>query len=235
MVHGKSTLAKLISGIIKPSKGEILVEEKNTKEKQNFLEIRKEIGIVFQNPENQIIFNNVEDEMKFALENLKIENKEEKIRQALKKVGLEGKEKEETYSLSLGQKQRLCIASVLTLETKYIVLDEPTAMLDPKGKEEIYEIVKKLKQEGYTIIYVTNIIDEILLSDEIWVIEQGSLKDSFYKNDILEHIKQMKDCGIKIPEIIDLLQQLENKDIHIKLEEWTMKELIEKLVKEYKK
>lgn len=235
MVHGKSTLAKLIAGIIKPSKGEILVEEKNTKEKQNFLEIRKEIGIVFQNPENQIIFNNVEDEMKFALENLKIENKEEKIIQALKKVELEGKEKEETYSLSLGQKQRLCIASVLTLETKYIVLDEPTAMLDPKGKEEIYEIVKKLKQEGYTIIYVTNIIDEILLSDEIWVMEEGCIKDSFCKNDILEHIKQMKDCGIKIPEIIDLLQQLETKDIYIKLEEWTMKELIEKLVKEYKK
>ena len=108
-------------------------------------------------------------------------------------------------------------------------------MLDPKGKEEIYEIVKKLKQEGYTIIYVTNIIDEILLSDEIWVMEEGCIKDAFYKNDILEHIKQMKDCGIKIPEIIDLLQQLETKDIHIKLEEWTMKELIEKLVKEYKK
>lgn len=235
MAHGKSTLAKIIAGIIKPSKGDILVEEKNTKEKKNFLEIRKEIGIVFQNPENQIIFNNVEDEMKFALENLKIDNKEEKIKQALKKVGLEGKEKEETYSLSLGQKQRLCIASVLSMETKYIVLDEPTAMLDPKGKEEIYEIVKKLKQDGYTIIYVTNIIDEILLSDEIWVVEEGCIKDSFSKKDILQHIKQMKDCGIKIPEIIELLQQLEAKDIHIQLEEWTMKELIEKLVKEYRK
>lgn len=235
MALGKSTIAKLIAGITNPSKGEILIEEKNTKEKKNFLEIRKEVGIVFQNPDNQIIFNNVEDEMKFALENLKIDDKEEKIKNALEKVGLLGKEKEETYTLSLGQKQRLCIASVLALETKYIILDEPTAMLDPNGKEEIYKIVKKLKQDGYTIIYVTNIIDEILLSDEIWVMESGEIKDCFYKKDILEHIKEMKDCGIKIPEIIDLLQQLKEKDIDIKLKEWTMKELIEKLVKEYKK
>lgn len=234
MVHGKSTLAKLISGIVKPSSGEVLIEGKSTKKKENFLPIRKEVGIVFQNPENQIIFNSVEDEIRFPLENLKIENVEEKIVEALEKVGLEGKEKEEAYTLSLGQKQRLTIASVLAMQTKYIVLDEPTAMLDPKGKEEIYKIVKELKQEGYSIIYITNIIDEILLSDEIWVMEEGNIKTTFEKKDILEHIVEIEESDIKIPEIITLLQDLEKQDIKIKLEDWTMQELVQKLVEKYK-
>ena len=162
--------------------------------------------------------------------NLKIENIDEKIVEALKKVGLEGKEKQEAYTLSLGQKQRLTIASVLAMQTKYIVLDEPTAMLDPKGKEEIYKIVKELKQEGYSIIYITNIIDEILLSDEIWVMEEGSIKTTFAKHDILEHISEIEESDIKIPEIITLLQDLKKQNIQIDLKEWTMEELIKKLV-----
>lgn len=230
MDHGKSTLAKLISGIVKPTSGEVLIEGKSTKKKENFLPIRKEVGIVFQNPENQIIFNSVEDEIRFPLENLKIENIDPKIVEALKKVGLEGKEKEEAYTLSLGQKQRLTIASVLAMETKYIVLDEPTAMLDPKGKEEIYKIVKELKQEGYSIIYITNIIDEILLSDEIWVMEEGSIKTTFAKHGILEHISEIEESDIKIPEIITLLQDLKKQNIDIELENWTTEELVQKLV-----
>ena len=234
MVHGKSTLAKIIAGIVKPTSGDVFIEGKNTKRKEDFLSIRKEVGIVFQNPENQIIFNSIEDEIRFPLENLKLENKEEKIKEALKKVGLAGKEKQEAYTLSLGQKQRLTIATVLAMQTKYIVLDEPTAMLDPKGKEEVYEIVKRLKKEGYTIIYITNIIDEILLSDEIWVMEDGIIKDSFAKVDILDHIEEIEQSDIKIPEIISLLQELKKKNIKIELEEWTMQELIQKLVKGYK-
>ena len=234
MVHGKSTLAKIIAGIVKPTSGDVFIEGKNTKRKEDFLSIRKEVGIVFQNPENQIIFNSIEDEIRFPLENLKLENIEEKIKEELKKVGLAGKEKQEAYTLSLGQKQRLTIATVLAMQTKYIVLDEPTAMLDPKGKEEVYEIVKRLKKEGYTIIYITNIIDEILLSDEIWVMEDGIIKDSFAKVDILDHIEEIEQSDIKIPEIISLLQELKKKNIKIELEEWTMQELIQKLVKGYK-
>jgi len=232
---GKSTLAKIIAGILKPTLGEVLIEGKNTKKKEDFLDIRKQVGIVFQNPENQIIFNSVEDEIKFPLENLKIEKTEEKIKEVLKKVGLEGKEKEEAYNLSLGQKQRLTIATTLGMKTQYIVLDEPTAMLDPKGKEEIYKIVKELKQEGYGIIYITNIIDEILLSDKIWIVEEGRIKNSFEKVDILDHIEEIKQSDIKIPEIIELVQELKKENIKIDLEQWTMQELIEKLVKEYKK
>lgn len=235
MVLGKSTIAKLISGIVKPTKGKILIDEKDTSQKENFFDIRKKVGIVFQNPDNQIIFNQVEDEMRFALENLKIKEQDKKIKDALKKVGLEGKEDKEAYTLSLGQKQRLCIASVLAMETKYIVLDEPTAMLDPNGKEEIYKIVKELKKDNYTIIYITNVIDEILLSDEIWIMEDGTLKKSFAKSDILQHLQEIKDSGIKIPGIITLLQKLESKGIHLKLKEWTMQELVQELVKEFGK
>ncbi len=233
MDRGKSTLAKIIAGIVRPTTGEVIIEGKSTSKKENFLDIRKEVGIVFQNPENQIIFNSIEDEIRFPLENLKIENVEEKIKEALKKVGLEGKEKQEAYTLSLGQKQRLTIATVLAMQTKYIVLDEPTAMLDPKGKEDIYRIIKKLKQEGYTIIYITNIIDEILLSDEIWVMENGNIKVCFKKTDILEHIDEIEQSDIKIPEIIVLLQELRKENIKIDLEEWTMQELVQKLVKGY--
>lgn len=235
MVLGKSTIAKLISGIVKPTKGKILIDEKDTSQKENFFDIRKKVGIVFQNPDNQIIFNQVEDEMRFALENLKIKEQDKKIKDALKKVGLEGKEDKEAYTLSLGQKQRLCIASVLAMQTKYIVLDEPTAMLDPNGKEEIYKIVKELKKDNYTIIYITNVIDEILLSDEIWIMEDGTLKKSFAKSDILQHLQEIKDSGIKIPGIITLLQKLESKGIHLKLKEWTMQELVQELVKEFGK
>ena len=230
MVHGKSTLAKLIAGIVKPTKGQVLIEGKDTKKKENFLEIRKQVGIVFQNPENQIIFNSVEDEIRFGLENLNMGDIEAKTREALKKVGLEGKEKKESYTLSLGQKQRLTIASILAMQTKYIVLDEPTAMLDPKGKEEIYKIVKQLKKEGYAIIYITNIIDEILLSDTIWVMEDGKVKTTFEKQEILEHIEEIEKSDIKIPEVITLLRDLKQQNIKIDLKDWTMKELVQKLV-----
>ncbi|MCI9000036.1 MAG: ATP-binding cassette domain-containing protein [Clostridia bacterium] len=233
MALGKSTLAKLIAGITKPTKGEILIEGKDTKKKEHFLDIRKQVGIVFQNPENQIIFNSVEDEIRFPLENLAFDRIEERTKEALKKVGLEGSEKKEAYHLSLGQKQRLTIASVLAMNTPYIVLDEPTAMLDPKGKDEIYKIVKNLKQEGYTIIYITNIIDEILLSDEIWLIEDGKMKTTFAKSDILEHIEEIQQSDIKIPEILTMLQTLKKQNISIELKEWTMQELTRKLIQIY--
>lgn len=231
----KSTLARLIAGILKPTKGSVVIEGLDTKKKENFIDIRKQVGIVFQNPENQIIFNSVKDEMSFALDNLKLDHKEERIKEALKQVGLEEKINEEAYNLSLGQKQRLTIASVLAMKTKYIVLDEPTAMLDPIGKQEIYDIIADLKKEGYTIIYVTNVIDEILLSDQVLILEDGKIKDYFAKEDLINHIESIKQSGIKIPEIIELWQGLQEQGIELELKEWTMKELVEKLAKEYNK
>ena len=197
---GKSTLGKLIAGLEKPSKGLVQIDELKTADKKNFLEIRKKVGVVFQNPENQILFSNVKDDIEFALRNLNLSNSEDRIENALKKVDMSKFINSDAYELSLGQKQRLTIAEAIAINSKYIVLDEPTAMIDPLGKEAIYKIIKELKKQGYTIIYITNIIDEILMSDKILLLEDGRIVKTFMKQEILNNIEELKKYKIKIPE-----------------------------------
>lgn len=228
---GKSTLAKLLAGIYKLKEGKILVDEISVADKNKFIDLRKKIGIVFQNPDNQVIFPTVYDDMAFALKNLKIDNIQEKIQSALKKVGMQGYEKNETYSLSLGQKQRVAIAEVLAINTPYIVLDEPTTMIDSKGKEEIYKILLELKKQGYTIIYVTNLIDEILLSDRSILIQNGEIKHIFEKKDILNQISILEENEIKVPEIVKAIEELNKQGISIQLKEWTMDEMVKEIVR----
>ena len=205
MALGKSTMAKLISGLETPSKGQVLVDDINTANKKFFLDIRKKVGIVFQNPENQILFNNVFDDIAFTMKNLRIENYKEKIENALKKLNMQEFLNSEIYSLSLGQKQRVTIASAVAQEPKYIVLDEPTTMIDPEGKEAVYTTIKELKKQNNTIIYITNFIDEILMSDKIVVIENGQIIKTFAKKDILENVGFLKEHGIKIPYGVELV------------------------------
>ncbi len=125
----------------------------------------------------------------------------------------------EAYELSLGQKQRITIAGVLSVKPKYIVMDEPTAMLDPEGKEEIKNIVNELKNLGYTIIYITNIIDEIFISDRIIVLENGKIAKEFRREELLENIDFLKEKGIQIPKTVEIMQRLKEKGIEINLEE----------------
>lgn len=125
----------------------------------------------------------------------------------------------EAYELSLGQKQRITIAGVLSVKPKYIVMDEPTAMLDPEGKEEIKKIVNELKNLGYTIIYITNIIDEIFISDRIIVLENGKIAKEFRREELLENIDFLKEKGIQIPKTVEIMQRLKEKGIEINLEE----------------
>ena len=125
----------------------------------------------------------------------------------------------EAYELSLGQKQRVTIAGILSIKPKYIIMDEPTAMLDPEGKEEIKKIVKKLKEEGYTIIYITNVIDEIFLSDKVIVLEKGKSVKEFKIQEILENIEFLKEKGIKIPKAIEMMQKLKDKGLEINFED----------------
>ncbi len=216
---GKSTLLKLIGGITKTTKGDILVDNINLNDKKKFIDIRKKIGIVFQNPENQIIFNNVYDDMLFGIKNLGLDNAEERIKEALESVNMYEYKDKEAYDLSMGQKQRITIASVLSMGPKYLVMDEPTAMLDSEGKETVYEIVKKLKEEGYTIIYATNVMDEILYSDRVSVMEQGQIVKEFKSSEILENIDFLKSKNIQIPPKVQLLLKLRNKGINIELSE----------------
>ncbi len=199
MARGKSTLARIIAGITKPTSGVVLVNDIDTENKAEFKTLRRTIGIVFQNPDTQIIFNNVHDDIIFALDNLELDNKEERIEKALKEVGMEKYINCEAFDLSLGQKQRITIAGVLSIGTKIIVLDEPTAMLDPQGKEDIRKIVKQLKEKGFTIVYVTNIIEEVLIADRVIVLEKGKVTKEFFTKEILENIEFLKENGIAVP------------------------------------
>lgn len=230
MDHGKSTLSKLIAGLLKPKTGKINVDSINTSNKKEFYNLRKKIGMVFQNPENQIIFNNVYDDIAFAIKNLQLDNEEIRIKDSLKKLKMDKYLKSPTYELSLGQKQRVAIAGVLAVNPKYIIFDEPTTMLDSEGKEDIYEIVKSLKEQGYTIIYVTNVMDEILIADRVVVLEKGEIIKEFYKKDILDNIEFLEEHEIKIPSIVKMLHEFKENGINIKLENWTKEELTKKLI-----
>ena len=176
---GKSTLLSLIAGLYKPNKGTIFVDDINTSSKKDMIKLRTKVGIVFQNPDNQILFPSVYDDIEFALNNLKIGNKKERIENALNKVNMKEFMYKDSYELSLGQKQRINIAGVLAIAPKYLLMDEPTTMIDSFEKEKIYNCFKNLKSDGYTIIFVTNNINEILLSDRIVIIENKQIKKSF--------------------------------------------------------
>lgn len=226
---GKSTLGKLIAGIIRPKQGKIKIDDLDIADKKNKEEIRKKIGIVFQNPENQIIFNNVEDEVSFALKDLEKEEIEKRIREALRKVHMEEKKKDDLYELSLGQKQRVVIGEVLAKQPKYIVFDEPTTMIDSKGKEKIYHIVQELKKEGYTILYITNMAEEILLADRILILNNGSMAEEIKREELLDKLEVIEQYDIKIPVLLEVLRELKKEGMKIDLKDYSAQEFVTKL------
>lgn len=226
---GKSTLGKLISGIIKPKKGKILIDDLDMADKKNKEAIRKKIGIVFQNPENQIIFNHVADEVSFALKDLDEKEVKRRIEASLEKVHMKDKLEEDLYELSLGQKQRVVIAEILAKQPKYIVFDEPTTMIDSKGKEEIYHIVEDLKKEGYTILYITNVAEEMLLADRIILLQEGQIVEEIKKEDLWNRLDVLEQYDIKVPMIVELIRKLKNQGIEIDLKDYSMDELVRKL------
>ena len=236
MVLGKSTLLNLIAGIYKVSNGEILVDGINIKSKKEFLNLRKKISIVFQNPDSQILFPRVYDDVEFAIKNLNLDNSQERIKKALEKVNmLEFKDKD-TFELSLGQKQRINLASSLAISPKYLILDEPTTMIDWKEKENVYKIIKELKKEKITIVFVTNNINEILLSDKVFVLQDKNIKYSFNKNEILENAKLLENIGIKLPDVIKIILSLKENGINIEpLKDWTIDEMIGEIIRICKK
>lgn len=236
MVLGKSTLLNLIAGIYKVSNGEILVDGINTKSKKEFLNLRKKISIVFQNPDSQILFPRVYDDVEFVIKNLNLDNSQERIKKALEKVNmLEFKDKD-TFELSLGQKQRINLASSLAISPKYLILDEPTTMIDWKEKENVYKIIKELKKEKITIVFVTNNINEILLSDKVFVLQDKNIKYSFNKNEILENAKLLENIGIKLPDVIKIILSLKENGINIEpLKDWTIDEMIGEIIRICKK
>lgn len=225
---GKSTIGKLIAGILRLKEGNILIDDLDIKKYQN--EIRDKVGIVFQNPENQIIFNSIEDELSFALKGLSKQEINKRINEALEKVEMLDFKNRDLYNLSLGQKQRIMIAEILAKNPKYLIFDEPTTMIDSIGKEKIYKIIKNLKQQGYTIICITNLADEILLADRTLVLEQGKIALEIKREELVEKAEELRKYEIKLPTILEILVELQKNGIQVNAKDYTIPELVNYLV-----
>lgn len=226
---GKSTIGKLISGIIKLKQGNITIDGLDIIKNKNHKLIQSNIGIVFQNPENQIIFNNIYDELSFSLKGLEKCEIESRIKNSLEQVGMLKYKNNDLYSLSLGQKQRIMIAEVLAKKPKYIILDEPTTMIDSKGKEIIYTIIENLKQQGFTIICITNLADEILIADRTLILKDGKIVNEIKKENLLEKSYLFKEFNIKEPLLLEILNRLKENNIILDMKNFTVNELITKL------
>lgn len=197
---GKTSLVKLISGLTIPSKGNIFINNFNTKSKKDFMNIRNNISVVFQNPDNQIIFERVYEELEFTLkrQNLSREEIEKRIDTSLKQVNMKDYKFSLTSTLSMGQKQKIIIAEALSLQTDYIVLDEPTAMLDPDSKKQILSLLCKLNKAGKTIILITHILDEIFYSNRCIYLKDNKIKHDFYINSLFENNKNKTNKSLEI-------------------------------------
>lgn len=226
---GKSTIGRLISGIIKLKEGNIIIDDIDISKRKNRNLIRNKIGIVFQNPENQIIFNNIYDELSFSLKDLNKFETEQRINESLEQVEMLELKEHDLYTLSLGQKQRIMIAEVLAKNPKYIILDEPTTMIDSQGKEKIYEIIKKLKKLGITIICITNLSDEILLADRTLILNNGKIECEIEKKDLIDKSYIFDKFEIKQPTLLKILTQLKENGITLNLQDFSIDELVREL------
>lgn len=226
---GKSTIGRLIAGISKIKKGKIIIDNLDISESKNYNTLQEKIGIVFQNPENQIIFNSIYDELSFSLKGLEKSEIENRINNALKQVDMLEFKNQDLYTLSLGQKQRVMIAEVLAKNPKYIILDEPTTMIDSQGKEKIYEIIKSLKKQGYTIICITNLADEILLADRTLILSEGKIIHEIKQQELVEKAHILEEYGIKQPTLLKILTKLKENGIELNLKEFSIDELVNQL------
>ncbi len=227
---GKSTIGKLISGILKLKKGKILIDDIDLSKRKNRELINSKVGIVFQNPDSQIIFGNIKDEFSYITQD------EAVIDEVLKYVDMFEYKNNDLYYLSLGQKQRIMIAEVLAKQPQYIIFDEPTTMIDSIGKEKIYKIIQKLKNEGYTIICITNLADEILLADRTIILNNGKIVEQIEKSELIEKSKVFEKYEIKVPTLLELLIKLKNNGIKLDTNKnLTIDSFVEELIIKLKK
>lgn len=207
---GKSTLAKHFNALLLPSNGKIFVAGLDTADEKNLWRIRENVGMVFQNPDNEIVAAVVEDDVAFGCENLGIEPSEIKRRIdfALDAVNMTGYKKFSPSKLSGGQKQRIAIAGVLAMRTKIIVFDEPTAMLDPVGRREILDTAQKLHAQGLTIIYITHFMEEAAVADRIFLMDDGKILKIGTPRKIFSDVAEIKRLGLDVPIAVELADRL---------------------------
>ncbi|MDD3186718.1 MAG: energy-coupling factor transporter ATPase [Anaerostipes sp.] len=229
---GKSSLAKHLNGLLVPSEGTVFVENMDTKDPKNMLDIRQSVGIVFQNPDNQIVGSIVEEDVGFGPENIGIPTEEiwERVSRVLEGVGMHAYRKSSPNNLSGGQKQRVAIAGIMAMEPECIVLDEPTAMLDPKGRQDVLNLVKRLNQEKkITIILITHNMDEVLPADQVFVMNQGKVTMSGTPKEVFYHVDELKKLGLEVPFATDLAYELRKEGIELSPDIISKKELVEEL------
>ena len=218
---GKSTIAKLMNGLILPESGDVTVFDKNTKNAELLFEIRKNVGMVFQNPDNQMIASIVEDDIAFGPENIGIEPDEidRRVDWTLKCVGMEGHRQSSSYRLSGGQKQRIAIAGVLAIKPKILVLDESTAMLDPIGRQEVLKVIKSLNKElNMTVVLITHFMEEAVLADKIIVLNDGEKVLEGNPQEIFKSYDFLKSIGLSVPFACKVAKQLKQKGLDIDAE-----------------
>ena len=229
---GKSTLARHLNALLLPTEGELIVEGMRTSDAGRVWDIRQKVGMVFQNPDNQLVAAVVEEDVAFGPENLGVPPEEirESVDLALEKVGMTSYRKQAPSMLSGGQKQRVAIAGVLAMKPDCIVLDEPTAMLDPKGRKEVMDTIHELnKKEGITIVLITHFMEEAVTADHILVIDKGVLKMEGTPREIFSQADKVTEIGLDVPVPADLARRLRKKGMAVSEKCMTDEELGEAL------
>ncbi len=229
---GKSTLAKHFNAIHLPAGGSVHVFGMDTAQEDNLIPIRRTVGMVFQNPDNQIVANVVEEDVAFAPENLGIAPKEirDRVDEALKQVGMYEYKEHAPHLLSGGQKQRVAIAGVIAMRPKCIVLDEPTAMLDPRGRQEVMEIVSKLNQTaGITVVLITHHMDEAAMAQRVVVLDKGHVAADGSPKEVFSQVKLLHRLGLSAPETVELCWLLGQKGYHLPLDSISIEECAQTL------
>ena len=229
---GKSTLGKLLNAQIKPTKGEILIDDISSADEDSEWEIRKKCSMVFQNPDNQMVATTVEEEVAFGPENLRIEHPElrERVDSALEQVGMLEYRHRNPSNLSGGQKQRVSIAGVIAMLSDYIIFDEPTAMLDPQGRKDVIKLIKSLNKDyKKTIIYITHYMEEAVLADKIVVLDSGKKALEGNAREVFSQVNKMKELGLAVPQVTEVAFGLSQKGIKFDQLPLTIEEFLQSL------
>ncbi|MFO7152565.1 MAG: energy-coupling factor transporter ATPase [Bacillota bacterium] len=227
---GKSTLAKLFNGLFVPTKGRVTVDGLDTRDRENVWKIRQKAGMVFQNPDNQIVATVVEEDVAFGPENLGVPPEEirRRVDEALEIVELKDYAQKPPHQLSGGQKQRVAIAGILAMRPEYIIMDEPTAMLDPVGRKEVINTVKRLnREEGKTIVLITHFMEEAVQADRIIVMSEGRVLMEGSPREIFSKVDELKAIGLDVPQVTELAHRLKGRGLAVRSDVLTIDEMVE--------
>lgn len=229
---GKSTLAKLANGLLLPESGTVTVSGMDTKDEEKDIEIKQTVGVVFQNPDNQIVATIVEEDVAFGPENLGIEPSEirRRVDDSLKIVGMYKYRRHEPHKLSGGQKQRVAIAGIIAMEPRCIILDEPTAMLDPVGRRDVMKAIKRLNKElNITVVYITHYMEEACEADRIVVMDDARLLMDGTPREVFSNTEKIRSIGLDVPQTCSLAQLLRKDGIRLKNDLLSIDELVENI------